>query len=296
MFHFTYKISNPATGEYYYGKHSTDNVNDGYMSSGNWVPSLTEEARKGLVKEIVNYYESSELAYEAEKILIGDYWKTDPLCKNEKPGGHQSFFERATYKRYCMDKHGVGHHMKLEEFRNGPTLPFRRDDVQQKCHETLVKKYGARGSASLDLKQKIESGNVEKYGTKHTLHLNHVKTAREQACLEKYGVTNPFQSADFQKSLVNPMTIPEVREKHAKSMKDKDWTDRNEKSKQTNLQKYGVTNPANRPEVRERNYVSCPFCERRYDAGNFTNHMSKTHSWTKDQIKEYRDAYKKNSS
>jgi len=296
MLHFIYKISNPTTGEYYYGKHSTDDVNDGYMSSGRWVQSLSDEQRVSLVKEIIEYYDSADSAYEGERELIGALWKTDPLCKNEKPGGKQSFFESDTYKHYCLEKHGVEHHMMLESFRNDPDLPFHKDDVQEKCGETLVKKYGGRGSGSPIIKQKIEQVNVEKYGTTHTLHLDHVKTAREQACIKKYGVTNPFKSPEFQKSLVNPMDIPEVRERHRKTMQEKDWTERNEKSKKTKLERYGVTNPVNRPEVRERNAVCCPFCNKKYNAGNFTNHMSKTHSWTKVQIKDFKDAYKKDSN
>ena len=34
MYHYFYKITNKLNNHYYYGIHSTDNLNDGYMGSG----------------------------------------------------------------------------------------------------------------------------------------------------------------------------------------------------------------------------------------------------------------------
>ena len=33
-YHYLYKITNNITSEYYYGVHSTDDINDGYFESG----------------------------------------------------------------------------------------------------------------------------------------------------------------------------------------------------------------------------------------------------------------------
>lgn len=33
-YHYFYKITNTINNKYYYGVHSTDNLNDGYMGSG----------------------------------------------------------------------------------------------------------------------------------------------------------------------------------------------------------------------------------------------------------------------
>ena len=36
-YHYLYKIENLVNGKYYYGIHSTDNLEDGYMGSGTYL-------------------------------------------------------------------------------------------------------------------------------------------------------------------------------------------------------------------------------------------------------------------
>jgi hypothetical protein len=37
MRHIIYKITNMVNGKYYVGRHSTTDINDGYMGSGIWI-------------------------------------------------------------------------------------------------------------------------------------------------------------------------------------------------------------------------------------------------------------------
>jgi hypothetical protein len=61
--HYTYVTYRPNTGEWYGGKHSTSNLNDGYLGSGKWVRNHPD--RRELVIEIIEFFYSEEHAYAA---------------------------------------------------------------------------------------------------------------------------------------------------------------------------------------------------------------------------------------
>ena len=87
-YRYIYKITIKSTKQYYIGKHSTLNLDDGYMGSG--VGILEYYNKYGfddVVKEIIMFVRTDEELLESEKLYIGDKWKTDPLCLNRVPGG-----------------------------------------------------------------------------------------------------------------------------------------------------------------------------------------------------------------
>lgn len=200
---------------------------------------------------------------------------------------------------------------------SGP-FPFEDPNVQIKVDTTLKNKYGTRGMGIPSVKEKVFEINTALYGTYHTLNLPETKKAREEACLVKYGVTNPFKSAEFQAALDRESLAQKASVTLKQLFKGKDWTDRNNKSKKTNMEKYGVTNPANTPErIASRknkmlesygvdNYSKtdefkqkiaslkqpCPYgCNNghTYDPGNFSKHMTKEHNWSKQDVKAHKN-------
>lgn len=86
MLHYVYKTTVIDTGEYYIGKHSTDKANDNYIGSGKGLLERVSEDYP-ITIEILKYADSSDEAYELEEQIIGDLWKTDPLCLNRCKGG-----------------------------------------------------------------------------------------------------------------------------------------------------------------------------------------------------------------
>jgi hypothetical protein len=78
MIHYIYKIEHP-NGKYYLGRHSTKNIDDGYMGSGKWVRSLKDP--KVLTKTIIEECQDVGELFATEKRYINEYI-SDPLCMN----------------------------------------------------------------------------------------------------------------------------------------------------------------------------------------------------------------------
>ena len=47
MFYIIYKTTQTTTGRYYYGRHMTEDLNDGYRGSGRWVTISQRQVHPG---------------------------------------------------------------------------------------------------------------------------------------------------------------------------------------------------------------------------------------------------------
>jgi hypothetical protein len=78
MKHFIYKTTH-TNGKYYIGRHSTEDLNDGYLGSGKWVSEVKDKTT--LYREILEYVETFEHLVELEdQYLLEHYGK--PNCMN----------------------------------------------------------------------------------------------------------------------------------------------------------------------------------------------------------------------
>ena len=82
-YYYTYQVLF-NNGDYYLGKHSTKDIDDGYTGSGKKLQERTDP----FTFNIVEYYNSEDDLNVAEEELIGDLWYTDPKCLNLTGGGH----------------------------------------------------------------------------------------------------------------------------------------------------------------------------------------------------------------
>jgi hypothetical protein len=87
-YNFLYKITNKETGEYYIGKHSTDDINDGYFGSGRRIKAAVRKHGMGKFdKEIIEFFQTPEEVNVAEKSLVTEDMIKDPKCMNLCIGG-----------------------------------------------------------------------------------------------------------------------------------------------------------------------------------------------------------------
>lgn len=88
MYHYVYKVKSNS-GKYYVGRHSTKNLNDGYLGSGKWVKSLPD--KKELTKEILEFCQSFDELLERERYYISEnIGKQDCMNFNNNPIGFPS--------------------------------------------------------------------------------------------------------------------------------------------------------------------------------------------------------------
>jgi hypothetical protein len=88
-FQYIYKITRTdGSGKYYIGRHSTDNLDDGYFGSGTRISrSVKKHGKEGHIKEILEFLPSYEALKLREKELVNEELLVDRLCMNIVPGG-----------------------------------------------------------------------------------------------------------------------------------------------------------------------------------------------------------------
>ena len=92
-YHFIYKTTCQVNGKYYYGMHSTDNLEDGYIGSGTrlW-HSIKKHGRENFTIEILEFCDDRESLKKREAELITEDMLNDPLCMNLTLGGNGGFY------------------------------------------------------------------------------------------------------------------------------------------------------------------------------------------------------------
>lgn len=83
IYHIIYKTIH-QDGRYYIGRHSTSNLNDGYLGSGNWVMSIEDKSL--LKREILSIASSIEELKDLETQYINEHFD-NPLNMNQLKSG-----------------------------------------------------------------------------------------------------------------------------------------------------------------------------------------------------------------
>ena len=88
IYHYFYKITNKINGNFYFGIHSTKNLNDGYMGSG----TILHRAYKkygidSFEKEIIAFFDNREDASKYEAEIVNNSFIENSSCYNIRLGG-----------------------------------------------------------------------------------------------------------------------------------------------------------------------------------------------------------------
>lgn len=88
-YHFIYRTHNLVNGKEYTGKHSTENLNDGYYGSGLGLShAIAKYGIENFAVEFLSFHNTSIEAFKKEhKLITEEYVKRDDTY-NQKEGGH----------------------------------------------------------------------------------------------------------------------------------------------------------------------------------------------------------------
>ena len=87
-YHYFYKITNTINNHFYYGIHSTNDLNDGYMGSGSRLKiAIKKYGIENFSKEIIKFFNNREELDKYEAEIVTESLVRDPNCYNMVIGG-----------------------------------------------------------------------------------------------------------------------------------------------------------------------------------------------------------------
>ena len=167
-YHFLYRTEHKETGEFYFGKHSTGNIDDGYQGSGDWI-KYWRALTSGPLKTIpIQFFDSEEAAYAGEKAFLTLEILNDPLCQNLNEGGDGRTSEdmrRTLARPEIKERHRAGVLARWAD-------PEERDRAS-KAQLDYVAKFGtakyvagsARRFSKPEEREKVSRGQLERFKT-----------------------------------------------------------------------------------------------------------------------------------
>lgn len=173
QFHFVYVTTCIVTGNYYIGLHSTNNLLDGYIGSGQrlW-RSIKKHGKDSHTCEILEMFNSRKEAADYEKFIVTwDLIQQDKACMNLAPGGeggdkisnHPNRDQILASKNYDWMK-SKDHYLKMSEALKAKT-PERLLFLQNQQYHMMEmrRKNGYKHSAETKKKisEKSQSSTVE---------------------------------------------------------------------------------------------------------------------------------------
>ena len=114
QFHYFYKITNLLTQQFYYGIHSTDNINDNYMGSGTRLRIAYQKyGIENFTKEILKFFDTRKECADYEASVVTEQLINDKNCYNIIKGGE---YYDTTNTVSCIDNEGNKIRVPIKEF------------------------------------------------------------------------------------------------------------------------------------------------------------------------------------
>jgi len=194
VFHYTYITTNLINGKKYIGNHSTDNLKDNYLGSGKpiFLNALKKYGENNFKKEILEFFDTKQEAFNAQKKYINEYNTLIPNGYNISPSGGMKGTGglHSEESKEKIRKNSIGKNLgkKHSQKQNIEHSKFLMGKILSEDHKKKISESNKGKKHSEETREKIGKANK---GKKRSLDVieNHSKKIS--------GVNHPF----FNKSL-----------------------------------------------------------------------------------------------
>jgi len=178
IYHYFYKIIRTDSIGYYYGIHSTKNMNDGYMGSGErLLNEIGVHGSDNFIKVILNFFDNREELINHEYEFVTNEMVKDRDCYNLIRGG--SFRGGKLHPR-----HGTTHteetRKKMSETRKGIVMSesqkknISKSHLRYEVHPTSIRLKGVKKAEGFgDMVRKTHTGLLRSEETKKKMSESH---------------------------------------------------------------------------------------------------------------------------
>lgn len=148
-YHYTYKTTNKINGKFYVGMHSTNNLNDGYIGSGDRIRrSIKKYGKENFVFEILKFFPNRETLKENEKEMITEELLKNELCMNICLGGGGGYISPEGVKKgrkktdeILQEKYGDNFRIILNKKFHSEMSEEEKNEWRLKISKSLKERY-----------------------------------------------------------------------------------------------------------------------------------------------------------
>lgn len=201
MYHYFYIIINRVNNKFYYGIHSTYDIDDGYLGSGNAIKAAIKKYGKSVfTKYIISYYNTRTEALDKEASVVTQAVIQHPLCYNICKGGRSGPEEHNEQSKRRMGwSKGIPH---SDEWKENIGNALKGRDIS-KSHRLNISKSWKTRPAVTDHTKKLMSiartGKIGPRGSNNKLfgrhHSDDTKKKMSRSC--SFNIKNIFNGIKY---------------------------------------------------------------------------------------------------
>lgn len=207
-YHFVYLTKRVGTPYYYYGVHSTNNLDDGYLGSGDYLKNaIRKYGKENFSREILSFFDTREQALKYENKLITKEMINDKYCYNIQHGGKGTKEEHLLSTKQKMSIKAKGRKLSQEQINK--IIETRKRNIERKGYfhtEESKRKIGAASKGNkyaLNLKHSEETKRKMSNSQKKRYKNNPELKERQSMLRKEYLKENPIVISQEQRNIIS---------------------------------------------------------------------------------------------